>query len=145
MIHGKAPEGLTCKVTWDDIDDDNYCEYQTVPSGEWNCAYFSSDTIEHMINSQYAKYLQDVEAAAKDCAAAVRRLVEMGPPMYLSDRVGLPLPEGDTHIDKVWFSSNDKETSARLVGSLQGEERETLWNSQKETLAAMEAAEKTIS
>jgi hypothetical protein len=50
---------------------------------------------------QFQKYLDDVEKAARDCARAVRRLVEKGPPIWLSDQNALPIPEGDTHIEQV--------------------------------------------
>jgi hypothetical protein len=104
-----------------------------------------------MLAEQFQRYLDDVEKAARDCAAAVRRLVNKGPPMYINDAHGLPLPEGDLHVDLLWFSDDDTEVSAFLKvimsrksspcqqfsdkknqGALQGEEREELWNSQKE-------------
>tara|TARA_R110002050_G_scaffold230857_7_gene366655 strand:+ start:1395 stop:1637 length:243 start_codon:yes stop_codon:yes gene_type:complete len=72
----------------------------------------------------------------------VRRLVAKGPPVYLSDEQALPLPEGDTHIELVWFASDNREESAKLKGAVEGEEREKLWAAQRETLRAMEEAEK---
>jgi hypothetical protein len=42
----------------------------------------------------------------------------------------------------LWFADDDQEISAKLVGALEGAERDALWAGQKETLAAMEAAEK---
>ena len=67
-----------------------------------------------MLDQQFQRYLDDVEKAAKDCAAAVRRLVNKGPPMYISDPHGLPVPEEDTHVDKIWFASEGTESSAFL-------------------------------
>ena len=61
--------------------------------------------------------------------------------MYIFEPNGLPLPEGDTHVDMLWFSNGNKEVSAKLAGALDGDAREQLWNNQKETLKAMEAAE----
>jgi hypothetical protein len=57
-------------------------------------------------------------------------------------RHALPLPDGDTHVEMLWFADDDQEISAKLVGALEGAERDALWAGQKETLAAMEAAEK---
>ncbi len=76
-------------------------------------------------------------------AAAVRRLVTDGPPVYLFDKSGvaLPVPDGDTHIDMLWFCATGEEEEAVLEGALQGEARETLWAEQKAILAAMEMAE----
>ena len=95
----------------------------------------------YLLNTGFTKYTLDVEKASKDCAAAVRRIVAKGPPEFLQDPVALPLPEGDTHVSRVWFCDENKEMSARLVGSPEGAAREALWNAQKEALAAMEAAE----
>jgi len=144
--HSKVPpEGLMCKASWEDITKEagNYVEYKTEPSGTWHSAHFSAETVRHLLNTQFTKYLSDVENAAKDCAAAVRRVIAKGPPMYLEDREALPLPDGDTHISTVWFAKEDEEVEARLVGSLEGDAREALWSSQKETLKAMEEAEAT--
>uniref|UniRef100_A0A7S2SMM4 Uncharacterized protein n=1 Tax=Mucochytrium quahogii TaxID=96639 RepID=A0A7S2SMM4_9STRA len=140
-MHGEPREGLTCKATWEDITTLTYCEYRTQPSGKWLPAEFSSDTIDHLLSTQFGKYLSDVEKAAKDCAAAVRRLVTKGPPVYLADANALPLPEGDTHIDMIWYSRDNTEHSAQLKGALTGDERQALWDSQKATLEAMEQAE----
>mmetsp|Transcript_35074 Transcript_35074/g.68750 ORF Transcript_35074/g.68750 Transcript_35074/m.68750 type:complete len:147 (+) Transcript_35074:171-611(+) len=139
--HGKPTEGMECLVTMDDITEDSYCEYQTMPSGKWHPCMFTSSVVEELLKTQFKRYLDDVEKAAADCAAAVRRLVIKGPPTHISDPHGLPLPEGETHVEKVWFMKEGEERPAALEGALQGAEREELWNSQKQTLAAMESAE----
>mmetsp|Transcript_33605 Transcript_33605/g.82630 ORF Transcript_33605/g.82630 Transcript_33605/m.82630 type:complete len:156 (-) Transcript_33605:596-1063(-) len=139
--HGKPTEGMECMCTLDDITEETYCEYQTMPSGKWHPAKFAAPVVDEMLQTLFKKYLEDVEKAARDCAAAVRRLVVKGPPIYVFDAHGLPLPEGETHIEKVWFCKGNEEKSAVLQGALQGKEREELWNSQKQVLAAMEAAE----
>lgn len=114
----------------------------------------------------------------------MRLVNSQGPPEHIFDPHGLPLPEGETHIDKIWFMKGDEEICAELAGALHGEwrnlpsalqlphqsktasytaamlrchhqdpytvsnfanpageERDKLWDSQKGTLAAMEAAE----
>jgi hypothetical protein len=60
-------------------------------------------------------------------------------------RHALPLPDGDTHVEMLWFADDEKEISAKLVGALEGADHEALWASQKETLAAMEAVENETS
>eukprot|EP00960_Hanusia_phi_P052594 761547-Hanusia_phi.AAC.2 len=94
-----------------------------------------------------------LEQAARDCAAAVRRLVSKArianaTEMSVFERAfhrALPsasqLPEGDTHVVQVWFCSTNTEETARLKGALEGADRDNLWDSQKEVLAMMEAAE----
>ena len=139
--HGKPPAGLECLVTFEAIDESNYVEFRTAPSGRWFPAKMSQEIVEHLLETQFDKYLKDVEAAAKDCAAAVRRLVAKGPPQFVNEPNALPVPEGDTHVDMLWFSNGNKEVSAALRNALSGAEREKLWDAQKETLKAMEAAE----
>jgi len=143
--HGKPTPGLECKASFEAIDEKNYCEYQAAPSGKWAPCGYSQETIEYLLDTAYEHYLKDVEKAAKDCAAAVRRLVSKGPPLYLSEcnhPDAMPLAGGDTHVSNFWFMNGDRVVSGRLKNAPDGTDRETLWLSQKETLAAMEAAEK---
>lgn len=44
-IHGKPEEGLECMCSLDDITEETYCEYQTVPSGKWHAAKFSTPVV----------------------------------------------------------------------------------------------------
>jgi len=68
-----------------------------------------------------------------DCQAELRRLLDKGPPIYISDPHALALPyNGDTHIEMLWFSSDNVERSAKLDGALEGEERQKLWDELKE-------------
>lgn len=144
MSHGKPVEGKECLATYELIDESNYVEFESYPSGKWIACGYSQETVEHLLKTSYEHYLKEVEKAAKDCAAAVRRLVNKGPPQFLSDcnhPDAIPLAEGDTHANQFWFMSSDKSVPGRLDGAAQGAEREQLWQSQRETLAAMEAAE----
>mmetsp|Transcript_19750 Transcript_19750/g.31631 ORF Transcript_19750/g.31631 Transcript_19750/m.31631 type:complete len:169 (-) Transcript_19750:214-720(-) len=140
-VHGKPEEGAECLATYEDLDETNYVEYQTMPSGKWHAAKFNEDVTQTFLRENWANYLRDVAKAAADCAAAVRRIVTKGPPMWLEDKHGYPVPEGDTHISAVWYMSSGTETSAKIEGCFEGEEREIFWNGQKETLAQMEVVE----
>mmetsp|Transcript_39885 Transcript_39885/g.96231 ORF Transcript_39885/g.96231 Transcript_39885/m.96231 type:complete len:90 (+) Transcript_39885:399-668(+) len=63
-----------------------------------------------------------------DCQAELRRLLASGPPIYISDKHAMPLPDGDTHIVKLWYSSDSQERPAVLEGALQGQDRKKLWD-----------------
>ena len=52
-----------------------------------------------------------------------------------------PLRSDNPHCAQVWYAAENEEVSAKLTGALEGEEREKLWQGQKEVLASMEAAE----
>jgi len=38
----------------------------------------------------------------------------------------MPVPEGDTHICKLWFASDGKERSAKVEGAVEGHARDEL-------------------
>mmetsp|Transcript_12994 Transcript_12994/g.19801 ORF Transcript_12994/g.19801 Transcript_12994/m.19801 type:complete len:161 (-) Transcript_12994:165-647(-) len=126
--HGVPTEGMCCLCTYEDItlEDGNYVEYQTYPSLEWKPALFELSVIQSLLESQFQKYIEQVKKT--DCQAELRRLLESGPPIYVSDKVALPLPDGDEYVSKLWFACDNTERSAKLVGAVDGEEREKLWD-----------------
>ncbi|TMW57446.1 hypothetical protein Poli38472_003371 [Pythium oligandrum] len=142
--HGKPYEGMECLATMDDITEEegNYCEYQTAPSGTWRPALFAAEIVQQLLDTQFHTYIKKVQEA--DCKAELRRLVTKGPPVWLEDKHALPLPEGETHITKVWFAKDDEEKSAKLDGAVEGDEREKLWSELKELLEAAEDDEEVV-
>ncbi|KAJ8602583.1 hypothetical protein CTAYLR_008764 [Chrysophaeum taylorii] len=101
VVHAETvPEGLECLITLEDISESNYCEYQTAPSMRWHAALASSAAIEHLRITQYKQFLDRIQGT--DCAAEMKRLLAQGPPVYVSDRNVLPLPEGETHVCQLW-------------------------------------------
>lgn len=69
-----------------------------------------------------------------DCQAELRRLLTTGPPVFLADANGFPLLPGDTHVDKLWYAADGSERTAKLVGAVEGDERDKLWNELREFL-----------
>lgn len=152
--HGAPEPGAMCLTTFEDIDETNYCEYQTAPSGAWQPSKFEQSVVEQLVATQFETYCKAVQKS--DCAAEMRRcapepspgvagcsrldafsaggaltpaprarrLMEKGPPVWVSDQHGLTLPEGDTHVQQLWFMSDGQERSAKLAGALEGEERQ---------------------
>ena len=112
--HGTPSEGMECMATMDDIteDEQNYCEYQTQPSGHWSPSLYSADVVRRLIRTQFAEYVDGVRKS--DCAADLKRRLAKGPPIWVEDKHALPIPEGDTHISRVWFAEDKKEYSAKL-------------------------------
>jgi hypothetical protein len=123
--HGPVPMDWECLVTMEDITEDNYVEYLSRPSGLWQPAKIEQSVVEHLICTQFNDYVAKVRQS--DCQAELRRLLESGPPIYVSDPHGLPLIETDTHIEFLWFSSDQQTRSARLQNAVEGAERERLW------------------
>jgi len=135
--HGKPEEGMECLATMDDITKETYCEYQTAPSMTWHPSKFCSEVVLQLLEAQFPAYMKGVQEP--DCKAELRRLLAKGPPIWIEDKYGLPLPEnGDTHVINLWFMNDNEERSAKLIGALQGDEREKMWNDLKELQKAME-------
>lgn len=117
--HGTPADGAECLATMEDItaEDGNYCEYQTMPSGKWHPALYSADVVKRFILKQYSEWLSGVKTA--DCEADLKRRLGKGPPIWVEDKHGLPIPEDDTHISRVWMAADGKEYSAKLQGCVE--------------------------
>lgn len=116
--------GLTCKVTWDTISPEQYCEFRCAPSSIWVSAHFSADIVRELRREQFSNYLQtwcDIVEMKEDCGATARTLADRGPPMWIADSSGLPLPQGQSHIDRLWFmgerAGRSRASSAALDGA----------------------------
>jgi hypothetical protein len=112
--HGKPLPDMECLATMEDIteEDANYCEYQTMPSGRWHPSLYSAGVVRRFISTQFAEYVSGVRKA--DCAADLKRRLHNGPPIWVEDKHGLPIPEGDTHICRIWLAEDGREYSAKL-------------------------------
>jgi hypothetical protein len=125
------PDGWECVVTMEEITEQNYVEYQCFPSLQWKSSKMEQCVIEELLRTQFHTYLQRVQRS--DCQAELRRLLQSGPPIYLSDPIGLPLKkeeeedEVDTHIVQLWYASDGQIRSAKLQNAVEGQEREELW------------------
>lgn len=138
------PEGLECLVTMEDITVENYVEYQIYPSMKWKTCYMEQCVVEELLATQFTRYVSQVRAA--DCQAELSRLLSQGPPIYISDPIGLPLRSDDDdddddtkveaeegrHVHALWYSSDEQIRSAKLNGAVEGAERQKLWEELKE-------------
>lgn len=113
--------GLTCKVTWDDIGPEQYCEFRCAPGGTWVSAQFSADVVREMQREQFVKYLQtwrDIVEMKEDCGATARTLADRGPPLWIADKSGFPLPAGQSHVDRLWFMGEEDGRSEAVSAAL---------------------------
>merc|ERR1719162_1681148 len=92
MTHGKPIEGMCCYATMEDIteEDGNYVEYQLYPSMLWYPCMYEKSVVENLLKTQFGAFLERVKTT--DCQAELRRLLNHGPPIWLSDPHALPLP-----------------------------------------------------
>jgi len=97
---------------------------------KWKPAQFELSVVQQLLNVQFEQYLNRVKKT--DCQAELRRLLAAGPPIYLSDKHGLPLEdEGEEYVIKLWYACDGEERSAKLKGAVEGVEREELLQSLK--------------
>ena len=126
--HEAAAAGMTCASCWDDVDESNYVEYRASSDGAWLPSGYCEMCIGVLQESQYHKYIEGLTKST--CKAEQRRLLDRGPPINVTDINALVCPnKGEVH--SFWFSSDKSEHTAKLDGSLEGEEREKLWDEQK--------------
>jgi hypothetical protein len=71
-------------VTYDDLDETNYVEYQTAPSGKWAPALVCEAVVRRFIDTQWEEYAEHLRTS--DCAATSRRLLTAGPPIWCAQR-----------------------------------------------------------
>mmetsp|Transcript_9102 Transcript_9102/g.11212 ORF Transcript_9102/g.11212 Transcript_9102/m.11212 type:complete len:157 (-) Transcript_9102:243-713(-) len=127
--HGEPFEGMCCLCTMEDITKENYVEFQSYPSMKWKPALFELCVVQQLLDEQFNNYIEKVKKS--DCQAELRRLLTSGPPIYVSDKHAFPLDEGDAHVLKLWYAIDGKERSAKLKDSVEGAERDKLWESLK--------------
>lgn len=129
---------MECLATMEEItvEQGNFCEYQTHPSGLWHSSLFSASVVQHLQQTQFEQYIQAVQKS--DCKAELRRLLEKGPPVWIEDQHALKIPENDSHVCKLWFAQTNEEVSALLHGAVQGEDRKRLWDELNLILVTMD-------
>ena len=96
----------------------------------WHAALMEKSVVLHLQETQFDNFIERVKTT--DCQAELRRLLSTGPPVYVSDPNGLPLPDGEEYICKLWFHDEPtEEKSAKLKNAVEGEERQKLWDELK--------------
>jgi len=115
---------------WEDLNEEIYCEYQSIEGGPWLPSGFCRSCVEELLKSQYAGYVNSLKTTK--CKAEQRRLLQRGPPVNISDAKALPCADSESgEVHALWFMGTGKVHSAKLEGSLLGEERQRFWDEQK--------------
>jgi len=136
-------------------EDGNYVEYQIYPSMKWYPCMYEKSVVENLLKTQFHDYIERVKAS--DCQAELRRLLKYGPPVYISDKHAMPIPdaksessetneegngnkiseaeEEEQYICSLWYASDpEKEFSSKLHGAVVGDDRINLWTELKKFL-----------
>jgi hypothetical protein len=127
--HSTPAEGVNCMCCWDDISSANYVEYRPASGSAWLASGYCQTCIEELIRTQWQVYVSGIEKST--CRAEMKRLLGRGPPINLRDSKALACPdEGEVH--ELWYTSDNQIHSAKLLGSLEGEERDKFWKEKLE-------------
>lgn len=135
------PECLACCCP---IEPDVYSLFRYHQDQEWIPSRYCWDCIQYLLQTKWQDYCDGISKA--DCAVALDRLIENGPPINLRDPVGFydPDPEKhqeiqsgmfrnkDTSLEVFEFKFQDNVLSAKLDGSLIGQARLDWWEELKE-------------
>ncbi|KEG04563.1 conserved Plasmodium protein, unknown function [Plasmodium vinckei vinckei] len=127
----KVPDNLLCLICYDDINENNYIEYKTDENSQWHPSMFCMNCTGILIDTQYHKYVDNVQKS--DCLKEQTSLLKMGPPINVKDKNGFPLSDGK-EIHSLWYFCDKQVHSAKLDGSLVGEERMKMWEELKKFL-----------
>jgi hypothetical protein len=126
--HNSPKEGSSCMSCWEDLNSDIYVEYRSTDNSPWQPSGYCKICTEMLLNSQWNTYVTAL--ANVKCKAEQRRLLEAGPPINLKDKTALPCPD-DGEVHSLWYMVDNSIHSAKLTGSLEGEERMKYWEEQK--------------
>lgn len=174
--HPSTPaEDAECCVYMIPIDTTNFVEYRVAPTGLWYAANVCDEVIVDLLcgeHNQFTAWLEKIESVGADpeaCNGALEaKVTNQGPPVYLESGSMLPLPEGATHVDVLFFGGgylsppsptksstaaepepesvlepevlaefggDGRYVSARLKGSVAGEQHAALWEMHKQVYA----------
>ena len=133
-----APPQGDCLICMEDLDQNNYLEYQACPGSDWRPFPYCLDCTEFILQRQWHDYMAQL-ANIQDLAT-YHRLVEQGPPVNLRDAI-VPCPgnpRGEVH--QLWTASTQNIKSARLDGSCDGQELQELWDDIRRHYEAVRSA-----
>jgi hypothetical protein len=126
-----------CVVCCDTIDEKTFVLYKDQKEGEWKSSSFCSSCVKHMIKTSWKTYVDKIEKA--DCADALKKSVNIGPPINFRDQ-GVPCENKTKEVQSFYYDGESQ--SAKLEGSLIGEERTKWWDNVKAEIKRMEELEK---
>lgn len=126
-----------CSCCYGDIDENNFVLYNEKMEGTWKSSKYCKICVAYMLENAWGTYIGLVGKA--DCAAALKRLIQNGPPINLRDPIAFACDNGTGEVASLYYDGAVH--SAKLVGSLEEEERETFWNTQLAVLRVMNEIE----
>ena len=132
------PTDKECASCFDNMNKHNYVLYKDNEQGNWMPCIYCSVCIDYMLKSNWENYVKQIDTA--DCAVALKRLIERGPPINFRDN-HLECKNETGEVYKFYY--DNAEQSSKLHGSLTGDEREKWLQDKSEILSIMESIKDT--
>ena len=118
---------IDCTLCYNEIE--HIVMYKKNTFDKWYETTVCMDCILHLKATQYGDYLNNVQTT--DCKRTLKRLLDMGPPIWVSDEHIFKNVNCEQNEHVIQFKCNGEVTPAKLDGSVDGIEREQLWESLK--------------
>lgn len=136
---------ITCLVCYDDITEETktlYKRYDNKNDTDYVESRCCTVCLKHMLDISWDNYVKQIKNA--DCEAQMKRLLEHGPPINLRC-INILSSDSENKIDpkeefESFYFDNDIQ-SAKLKGSLIGEEREKWIHEQQQVLEYLKSTE----
>lgn len=119
-----------------DFEDDHklIVEYQTKKYSKWYLSPYCWECTDMLIKFQWELYVKSIEKA--DCAASLRRAIQKRPPVNL--RIECDEPYIQCEVYQLRLKHNQEIIPCKLVGSLEGDERQKWWDEKKQICKIIE-------
>jgi hypothetical protein len=127
MKRHSSEMSLDCSICFNEIS--KGVEYRKNTSNEWFETSVCLDCVMHLKKTQYNDYINQIQTT--DCKRTLKRLLDMGPPVWIYDVNIFKDVDYEKNENIIEFKYNDECRSARLDGSVEGDERIALWESLK--------------
>lgn len=131
-----------CLACWECLTDETSCEY-SFDGDSYKPSAYCLECLAHVIETHFVRWCDKVYKA--NCKKELRGLLDAGPPIYLNEK-DLGISKSSQNITMYRFA-NEKPKSAKLLGCLEGQERQDLWSNCKKNFEALpeeELSEKEI-
>jgi hypothetical protein len=86
--------------------------------GEWKKSSYCFECLNYFIEKQWKNYEESVKN--ETCKKSLKNLLNLGPPFYIREHIGLPCENGDVYE----ISINGEIKSAKLKNIFEGKELE---------------------
>lgn len=133
---------MNCNICFDDINDHNNVKYRLNQDDLWYDVNCCDLCIKNLLNTLWNTYLNNIKSA--DCASSLKRLLKHGSPINLRcyDILDLSNSDDENKYKEIHeLLINNEIISAKLEGSIIGDDRQKLFDDNCIMLKYLESLE----